>query len=176
MPAHAAADIPSHELEDSARIEALTSSTDITEETIEVYTNGACWYLAWWMHQLSGLPITTIGGYDGEILDALDHDPQQWDAYRWTHLGVIIENGADDPDAKFLDITGPTPIHDAMEQWLDDEGEEQGCYNIDDLDEFVRVVTYDPAKMTEEAATATRAIAELVLTRAGVPLLPSAAA
>lgn len=175
MSKHAPADLPDHEAEDSARIEALTSTADITDETIEVYTNGACWYLAWWMHQLSGLTITTLGYYDGDVLDQLDHDPGPWDGYAWNHVGVVF-NIPGQLGPEFLDIVGHESVYNAMDRWCGDEGEEHGAYDIDDMADFVPVITYDPAKMTEKAAATTRAIAELVLASAGVPLLPSAAA
>lgn len=147
---------------DSALVESLervAGYPDIldTPQACEVYTNGACWYLAWWLHELAGLPIAAIGGYD-ESLDDIDAT-DEWDGFVWTHVGVWVKE-------ELLDVTGLLNPDDVLDAHGDDEDEEQGIYNIT-AEEFTRVI-FDPFQMSERAAQVTRYVAERLLARHGL--------
>lgn len=135
----------------------------IDDAAIEAYTNGGCWYLAWWLHELTGYPIAVIGGYDPD-LDYID-DSSPWHGYSWVHVGVTT------PEGLFLDINGPADMNDAMEQYLiyEDVYTEEQCLQELPADQFVSVISFDPDLVDEKTATLTESLAHAVLVAHHIP-------
>ena len=85
-----------------------------TEETVDVYTNGDCWFLALELHRLTGFPmifsastwlIDDITGPEGYTEDWADS------VFAWDHVGIEL------PDGRILDVNGPEDIEDWMCLW-----------------------------------------------------------
>lgn len=94
------------------------------EDTVDAFTCGDCWHLAWELHRLTGYPMI----FSSSFLANYDSGRFEWD-----HVAVVL------PDGNIMDVNGVQTSEDWEDRWSTEEmivttsGEEISQLLTDDI-------------------------------------------
>lgn len=75
------------------------------EDTVDAFTCGDCWHLAWELHRLTGYPMIFSSMWTTE-----EYIPEPA-SFEWDHVAVVL------PDGRIMDVNGVQGAQDWEERW-----------------------------------------------------------